>query len=272
MKLLFTGGTGFIGSNLMRHFGQNHVCENWARGSGDITAMLERFRPDVILNCAAEIYDTDHMFDTNVVLVQHIISWCSKNPCRLLHFGSSSEYGSPDRVTQESGVIEPTTVYGATKAAATMLCSGWARQHNLPILVARLYSPYGPGERPQRLFPKLLRAFEHNEPMTLRQGAHDFLYIDDVVSAVDRIINTDDLWSTEIVNICSGKQYTNFEILDIFRDIYQRDGAVTVEHTWSTPQTWVGDNFLLCSRLDWQPKFSIQEGISEFVIRSHSLE
>jgi len=265
MKILVTGATGFIGKNSFKHFeSSGHEVTAWHRHQ-DLSSLLEAFRPECVLNCAAEIYDEKKMFYPNIYLVQVLLDYCKESGARLIHFGSSSEYGSVNKITAEDTLPQPDTVYGATKLAATNIVVGTAKQHNIDAVVLRLYSPFGPGERPHRLFPNFWKAAKLEQPMTLVNGVHDFTYIEDVVSAVQYVFSTGHAFSGQVYNICNSEQYTNFEIHFMFELLSQKELPVTRDEKWVTPKIWTGDNTLFRQTFNWAPKYTIYDGIQEFL-------
>lgn len=267
MKVFLTGATGFIGINLKKHF-ESHGHEVYCYyRSGLIDLELKSAQPNLIINCAAEIYNRDLMWSSNVELVRSCLEYVKQNPkTTLLQLGSSSEYGPVDRASTEQDPIRAVDMYATTKGIATHLCQGYAQSYGLDVVIARLYSPFGPGERPHRLFPRLWQAFELDRAMNLVDGVHDFSYIDDVVSAIDCILQSSVRTPGEIVNICSGQGITNWTILELFEEYYDRRGAVTFDKdTWATPPVWCGDNSVLINRYGWQPKYNLQQGIEKFI-------
>jgi len=265
-RVLITGGNGFIGGHLLRFFiSRRYQCWNHTRDT-DLDQLLEQAKPDLILNCAAEIYDPSNMYEVNVGMTMRLVEWCRHNGGSMIHFGSSSEYGIHDTATSENDVLRPQNCYAGTKAAATMLCQGYARQHHLDIVTIRLYSPYGPGEKPHRLFPKLWQAFEKDRAMTLVEGVHDFLHVDDVLVAVNAVVDSSVREPGEIINLCSGQQHTNSQVLEEFEKFYGRKGPVEFDDTkMSTPQVWRGDNTIMCEKYKWQPDFGFEDGVYRFI-------
>lgn len=269
MKIAITGTTGFIGRSLKEFYEPNHEIIEYPRGS-DIIMMLEAHCPDIIINCAGEIYDVNRMYRTNVGLVESILEWIKRHPeTKFIQIGSSAEYGPMPRASRETDPINPVDVYQATKGSATLLCQGYARQFGLQTCVARVYSAYGPHERPHRLFPKLYRAFFNNEPMTLYDGVHDFIYIDDFVRGIDILLNKESWPRGEVVNFGSGISHTNLEVLLKWREITGRTGLVTYEDRLSKAyesKCWICDT----SYAKWQYKFSteysLSDGIRSFIL------
>lgn len=265
MKIFLTGGTGFVGSNLARYW-DNHEVDQYRRYMSDIRARLDWFRPDWIVNCAAEIYNKDLMWKSNVELTRDCLEWIRENPkTKMIHLGSSSEYGTVDRPSKETDPMRATDMYGATKSIATVLCQAYANTYGLDVVVVRPYSPFGPGEKSHRLFPKLWQAFKLDRPMELVQGVHDFCYIDDFVRGVDLVMRKDHRPRGDIVNISSGVQTTNAEVLSVFQKITGQAGNVVMVNRFVTPPVWQADITHARKHYGWQPAISLEQGIREFL-------
>ena len=268
MKIFITGSTGFIGQNLV-YFYKHHTVFEYRRGM-DINVELTNFKPNLIVNCAAEIYNSELMYKTNVELVRNCLEYIKKNPLtRMVQLGSSSEYGICTWPTSENDVLRPNNMYAGTKGVATILCQTYANTYNLDIIIVRPYSPYGPGERPHRLFPALWRAFKLNQQMTLVQGVHDFCYIDDFIDAVDLVIRSDKRTPGEIINISSGEQHSNKQILDVFRKVTGIEGNVVEVDEFVTPIVWQADISHIKNKYSWKPKETLTSGIKKFLERAN---
>lgn len=272
MKIFITGSTGFVGHNLTQYYtARGHEVYAFRRDQS-LRDCLEQFRPDAIINSAAEIYDYEHMFEPNILMVQTILEYVKQceQPCRLIQIGSSSEYGPTDHATAENTLLKPVDYYQATKGAATLLCQGWARLHKLPIWIVRPYSVYGPGERPHRLFPRLYRAFTNNEPMTLYQGQHDFIYINDFVRGIDLVLQEWDLDYGEIVNFGSGVQISNFELLDIWEHVAEKTAPVAKVAEMRKAfenNVWVCD-ISKAQSLGFECEYDLETGIRDFLLKA----
>ena len=268
MKIFITGTTGFIGHSLVDFYRPANEVVEYVRGAG-LTNSLNIAQPDVIINCAGEIYNADKMYATNIGMVEEILEWVKRNPkTRLIQIGSSAEYGPVPHPTSEQDRINPVDVYQATKGAATLMCQGYARQFNLSTAVARVYSAYGHYERPHRLFPRLYRAFYNNEPMTLYSGVHDFIYIDDFVRGIDMLVRSN-IPLGEIVNFGSGQQYTNLEILNLWKEITGiKNPPIEYEDRMAKPfesTVWCCNNDYLKLQYNFTLEYTIESGINNFI-------
>ena len=192
----------------------------------------------------------------------------------MIQIGSSSEYGKLSRAGTELDRINPSTMYEATKGAATLLCQGYARHYDLDICIARPYSVYGPHERPHRLFPRLWRAFYENEPMTLYHGVHDFIYIDDFVRGIDILIRHPNKPAGDIINFGSGSEYQNIEVLNYFKKITGKNAPVQyidmMAKTFESDM-WVCDPTYASEQYGFDTKFSLGTGIEEYIRRMKEL-
>jgi nucleoside-diphosphate-sugar epimerase len=274
MKIFITGATGFVGQNLVQYYAaRGHEVYAFRRNES-LRECLENFKPDAIINSAAEIYDPEHMFVPNIVMVQSILEYvrnCEQH-CKLIQIGSSSEYGPTNHATDEDTLLKPVDYYQATKGAATLMCQGWARFFNLPIWIVRPYSVYGPGERPHRLFPRLYRAFNYNEPMTLYQGHHDFIYINDFVRGIDLVLQEWDLPPGEIVNFGSGHQISNFDLYELWAKITENNEAPVAQV--AEMRKAFENNVWVCDidksyNLGFECEYDLETGIRDFLLKAN---
>lgn len=274
MKIFITGSTGFVGQNLVNYYTQRGHEVYAFRRDEYLHECLHKFKPDAIINSAAEIYDYEHMFEPNILMVQTILEYVKEceQECRVVQIGSSSEYGPTDYSTSEDTLLKPVDYYQATKGAATLMCQGWARLHKLPIWIVRPYSVYGAGERPHRLFPRFYRAFMYGEAMTLYQGYHDFIYINDFVRGIDLVLQQWNLPSGEIVNFGSGIQTSNFDLHDIWVKVTSNGHAPVAKVAELSKafenKVWVCD-IAKSFKLGFECEYDLETGIRDFLLKAN---
>ena len=269
MKIFITGSTGFVGKNLVEFYSRCVEDVKAYRREDDLTSELNVFKPDVIIHSAAEIYDAEVMWESNIIMTKVCLDYVMSNPStKMIYIGSSSEYGPAPKASSEKDTINPVDMYQATKGMGTLMCQGYSRHYDLDISIARPYSVYGPGEKPHRLFPRLYRAYIKHEPMILNQGYHDFIYIDDFVRGIDILCRYENLPRGEIVNFGSGVQYSNFEINDIFKNITGRDAPIEKKQTLAKmfeSNFWVCDTSYAWQKYKFKTQTDIHTGILNFI-------
>ena len=107
------------------------------------------------------------MFYTNLLLVNEILKYCIENNCYLIHLGSSGEYGRHNYPTSENTFLKPTTKYEATKAAASMLVTGYAKAYKLKAILVRPYCVFGYYSKQNLLIPMIINAIRFNKEMNI---------------------------------------------------------------------------------------------------------
>lgn len=262
MRIFLTGPNGFLGKNILNRYSSEEMF--LYSKNMNLKTNINSFRPDIIINCAAEIYNDESMWGTNVELVRDLLNYIVVNKdVKLIHFGSSSEYGILDRASTEKDSIDTGTMYGMTKGISSLLCQTYAKLNNLDVTVLRPYSLYGPHEKPHRLFPMLWKSFVKQKSMTLKEGVHDFLYINDFLDAIDLVINHKG--TGEIYNVSSEIQTSNSDILKIFRLLTNKEGNIEFVNQMSTPNVWLSDSSKFKKKFNWSPKYNLISGITSFL-------
>jgi nucleoside-diphosphate-sugar epimerase len=218
MKMLITGSNGFIGKNLCEFYIDKYEVIKIYKHH-NIIEHLNIHNPDIIIHCAAEIYNSDLMLDSNILYTKNILDYCKNNKIKkLIILGSSSEYGFKKEKMKESDQLEPRTIYEATKAACSMLAQGYANSYKIPITLVRPFTIVGRYEKPHKFFPTLYKSWKLNKEIKLSNGVHDFIFIDDFLKILDCILNYENE-NFDIINIGSGYQTDNHKIVNIFEDI-----------------------------------------------------
>ena len=221
MRLLVTGGAGFIGSNFIHYILENHPSDHvtnldaltyagnlknlegatdspryrFVHGRIEDGGLVDRLmaETDVVINFAAEshvdrsIVDPQVFITTNVLGTQVMLDAALKHKVKLFYQISTDEvYGaldldSEERFTEESP-IQPNSPYSASKAAADLLVMAYHRTYGLPVVITRCSNNYGPRQHPEKFLPTVILNALRGKPIPIYG---DGLYVRDWIHVLD---------------------------------------------------------------------------------------
>lgn len=297
-RVLVTGGTGMIGSALVRRLVSEHervfvfvrpgsslarlegvegevrVCPGDVRHAETVRAAVEVASPDVVYHLASTPFNpptisaAEH-YATIVMGALNVLEALKDRPrTRVVLTGSAAEYGSGSGL-REDQPTRPATVLGAAKASATALAQTYARLSDLQAVILRLFMPYGPGEHPKRLVPHvILSALEGRDvSMTLGQQERDLVYLEDVVEAL-LLAGTKPVPAGSVFNIGSGigmpvKQVVAL-ILRLMGDpVKPLIGAIPMRPDEIMEMS--ADISAAKTQLGWAPRVSLEDGLRRMI-------
>ena len=305
-KLLVTGGAGFIGANfiyyeLAHHPADQILCLDSLTYAGNITTLKEAmkapgmrfvraditdretvfrlfdsYRPDVVVNFAAEshvdrsIRDPGVFLQTNIMGTQILMDACLHYGAQRFHQVSTDEvYGDlpldrPDLLFVESTPLRASSPYSASKAAADLLVGAYVRTFQLPATISRCSNNYGPYQFPEKLIPLMIaRAMAHQPLPVYGKGENirDWLYVEDHCAAVDSIIRR--CKAGETYNIGGHNERSNLDVVKtILRELGETESLITfVADRPGHDLRYAIDPEKIRRELGWQPATSFQDGI-----------
>jgi dTDP-glucose 4,6-dehydratase len=237
----------------------------------DINDLTMLYDCDYVINTAAEthvdnsIVSSDEFLHSNINGVHHLLELIrSKNTFKmptLLHFSTDEVYGdiavgSPT----ETDLLKPSNPYSATKAAADMLITAWARTFKVPYIIVRPTNNYGIGQYPEKLIPKACKFLQLSRMIPLHDHGKPkrmWLHAKDTANAVIRIIESGQV--NQIYNISGNYETENIEIIRKISQIYfekETDPIPFCDFTYSRggqdTRYSIDDSKL--KSLGWEPK------------------
>jgi nucleoside-diphosphate-sugar epimerase len=270
MKLLITGHTGFIGKSLVERFNIEEIMtigREWKTNPAIIN-QIKDFNPEYIIHCAAEIKNAYNTFEANILMLNWLLESTHEiNYKAFINIGSSSEYGYTTIPMTEKELLKPRTMYEATKGAGTLLCQGFAREFNKPIVTVRPFSVYGKYEPSNRLIPTLFKNFKNNIVSNISLGVHDFIHIDDFIDGLTSVMfSEEEIIKGDIIHLGGGIQYTNLEVYKIIKQLFNSNLEPNfIENIFNKYDTlnWVADITYAKTKYKFQPKYTLETGLKE---------
>ncbi len=301
-KILVTGGAGFLGSHLCERLleqGHEVLClDNCFTGNkGNIYHLLnnskfEFIRHDITFPLYVEI---DHIYNlacpaspihyqhdpvqttkTSVHGAINMLGLAKRTKAKLLQASTSEIYGSPEVHPQPEtywGNVNPIgrrSCYDEGKRCTETLCLDYRRQHNLPVKVARIFNTYGPRMHPDdgRVVSNfILQALRGEELTVYGQGlqTRSFCYVDDLVEALIRLMDTPDDF-TGPINLGNQGEFT---ILELARQVIELTGSsseiIFKPLPEDDPVRRRPDISLAKEVLCWEPKVDLETGLRRTV-------
>ena len=301
MKVLITGGAGFIGSHLTeRLLNEGHsviVMDNFHTGSRDnIRHLLHnddleifrhditehyRMEVDVIYNLACPASPIHYQRSpvktvlTSVMGVIHALNLAKEIKARVLQASTSEIYGNPEIYPQPENywgnvnTIGPRSCYDEGKRVAETLMFDYHRENNVDIRVARIFNTYGPRMRPDdgRVVSNFILQALRGEPITIfgdGSQTRSFCYVDDTVDALIRLMNQDEI--TGPVNIGNPDERTIKEIAELIIKLTDSSSEIIYKSLpKDDPERRRPEIALAQEKLHWQPTVCLEEGLPQAI-------
>jgi len=305
MKILVTGGAGFIGSDLVRKLAREGFTVSVVDKltyAGDIKRIantlnlvkfykeditnseriyeiFEKEKPEMVVHYAAEthvdrsILNPDIFVRTNVMGTLNLLKASLKCKVRrFIHISTDEVYGelplhSSEKFTEESP-LKPNSPYSASKASADMLVRSFIETFGLPAIIVRASNNYGPWQYPEKLIPLAIAKLLSGEKIPVYgtgQNVRTWLYVEDFTEAILQII--DKGREGEIYNVGSSEEKRNMEVIRSLLNILNKDEDY-IEFVPDRPGhdlKYAVDTTKIQKELGWKPKVNFEEGLRRTV-------
>ena len=305
MKLLVTGGLGFIGSNFCRLMLAKHPDielinvdkigiganpanlqdiandKRYTFIKGDICNPLLMNRlvhqVDAVVNIAAETHVDRSISDPNMFLQNNTVGTFivleairrHNHKARLLQVSTDEVYGEATEGSfTENSPLKPSNPYSAAKAAADMFVLAYYKTFGLNVSITRCTNNFGPYQMPEKLIPKtVIRALRDLPIPIYGKGTNirDWIYVQDHCEALNTVLDKGE--AGEIYNVSAGNEIANVEIAKkIICQLQKPESLITfVEDRPGHDTRYSLDSTKIRSELGWKPKFSFEESIGSTV-------
>jgi len=303
MKLLVTGGLGFIGSNFITKIleeksdfeivnvdAQLHGAdkrnlsiiennENYEFVNGNITnkRLMEELisKCDAVVNFAAESFVDRSINDANPFLVSNIrgtftiLDIITKQKKRMIQISTDEVFGSlPKGSADEQTKFNPSSPYAATKAAAELLINSFSITHDSDVVITRCTNNYGPRQFPEKLIPKtiILAKQERNIPIYGNgENLRDWIFVDEHCDAVYEILINGK--AGQAYNISANNEISNVQIVHKILEIMGKSNDLIefVEDRPGHDQRYSLDSSKIKNEFGWSTKINFEEGIRKTI-------
>jgi UDP-glucuronate 4-epimerase len=301
MNILVTGAAGFIGSHVAERLaavghtvrGVDSLTDYYARelkelNSRDIQQRGVTFLPldlavDDLSAAVADVNVIYHFaaqpglsatttFETyvrnNLTATYRLLEAAKQSSAfhGFINISTSSVYGY-DATGDETAEPQPTSHYGVTKLAAEQLVLSYARDYAMPTCSLRLFSVYGPRERPEKLYHALIRSILDDREFPLFEGSEQHLrsytYVGDVVDGMLLVLQHLDRCAGEIFNIGSDTAITTGEGIQIIEQLIGKSARLVRKPRRTGDQLKTHANIAKARRmLGYNPTTSAREGLA----------
>ncbi len=305
MKLLVTGGAGFIGSAFVRLAVSERISvvnldkltyagnpENLAPIAdsplhefvkGDIcdgplvTRLLERYLPDGIVHFAAEshvdrsILSPTDFFETNLRGTFTLLEAARAHKiARFVHVSTDEVYGSLEAPLEadENFPLVTNSPYSASKAGSDLLARSYFKTYKLPVLITRASNNYGPYHFPEKLIPlMIMNALEDRALPVYGDGQQirDWLYVEDHVRGILSVFQHGT--EGEIYNIGGNRSLPNLEVVRKILDLTGRPESL-IQYVADRPghdRRYALNSQKLTRATGWEPHMNFEEGLAKTV-------
>jgi nucleoside-diphosphate-sugar epimerase len=283
MKIFITGGTGFIGKQLVPILEQHellclsHSTRDWVPSqnvqfvSGDLCdpktylSKLQKFQPDCCIHLAWHGLPNYSVENNMINLTSSIdlVECLKKVGCKKIFVaGSCWEYGNAKQSVMETDLPVNPNIFASFKISLQMILNSICNECNMDLIWGRIFFVYGPGQRPNSLIPSCYNILKNDADLKIINplAVNDFVYVSDVARAIRHLIELDNI--SGIYNIGSGQGNTVWEVVNYVAkalglSLIYKDMPLSNLGNWANT-----DSIVECG---WKSQVSLEEGVSKTI-------
>jgi UDP-glucose 4-epimerase len=293
MKILITGINGFLGRHVAQSLCLKHEICGVSRNDkkidrlkekvlfldnsvNDIENDITKFSPDTAIHFAwsggNSYLDTNSNIQFYDNIPQSVKLMDLLRKIQIKHFigiGTVAEYENKNKVSLESDPEIPINLYGTCKTMMKLYSERVCKNSGIKWTWCRPYHVYGPEDVSTRLIPKTIEKCIAKQKLTLNScdSVTDYLYIDDFVSAITKIVESH---VEGIYNICSGQQYTIRKIVEFISEKTNNTSNITFDSSLDRigfPKFICGSNEKLKAATGWTPIVDMNTGLDNIITK-----
>jgi len=301
MKLLVTGGAGFIGSNFVRYMLEKYpdykitvldkltyagnlknlkdVMRKITFVKGDIcsgnTVKKVIKNCDAVANFAAEthvdrsIVEAGSFVRTDAYGAYTLLEQSRRHDVeKFVQVSTDEIYGSiEDGSFNEKNQLSPSSPYAASKAAGDLLALAYHKTYGFPVSVTRSSNNYGPYQHPEKLVPKLIVKALLSKPLPIYgdgRNVRDWIYVSDNCEAIDLVVHKGG--EGEVYNVGAGEEKMNIEVAKmVLRLLNKPETLLTFVKDRPGHDRRYSLDYSKIKELGWKPKTRFEEGLEKTI-------
>ena len=300
MKIIVTGGLGFIGSNfilnILKKYPSYKITNIDAKlpGSnlgnlrsikknkqyqyihGNITnkKLIEKeiSRSDLIFNFAAEshvdrsISSPEPFIQSNIIGVFNILEAIRKSDKKLIHISTDEVFGSLDKESaKEENRFNPSSPYSSSKASAELLIMSYVKTYGIKAIITRCTNNFGPRQNAEKLIPRIILFTQKNKKIPIYgsgKDIRDWIFVQDHCNAITKV-SLKGKWG-ESYNISANNEINNLTIVKKILKILGKPSDMYI-HTEDRPGhdfRYSLDSSKIRNKLKWKTEYDFEEALS----------